>query len=207
VSAIKSTPRAASPKFAASRLADQSRHAWMDDPDLACADDDTLFFHPEGERGGVRRRRAEKAKAVCRTCPFADACRDLARTNREPYGTWGGESEDERQAWLTGKPIPQPQPRQPRVRTIEQRPALVVALVVVPPPAVARARECIIAPEVIEHLRLLVEAGATRRQIAEAAALSPGQVGKILRGEFAAIRRGTAAALLSVRVRSEEAAA
>lgn len=27
------------------------------------------FFHPEGERGGSRRRRDERAKAICQDCP------------------------------------------------------------------------------------------------------------------------------------------
>ncbi len=36
----------------------------------ACRDMDTeLFFHPEGERGSTRRRRAEAAKAICASCP------------------------------------------------------------------------------------------------------------------------------------------
>src|SRR5665647_3589799 len=31
--------------------------------------DPTLFFHPEGERGSARRRRADAAKAICQGCP------------------------------------------------------------------------------------------------------------------------------------------
>lgn len=67
----------------------------------ACRDaDDTLFFHPEGERGSTRRRRAEAAKAICRSCPVMMRCRDEARARREAFGTWGGESQFERGKWL-----------------------------------------------------------------------------------------------------------
>ena len=60
------------------------------------------FFHPEGERGGTRRRRAEAAKAVCATCPVIQECREHALRVREPYGVWGGLSEDDRLSILSG---------------------------------------------------------------------------------------------------------
>ena len=60
--------------------------------------DPTLFFHPEGERGSARRKRAEAAKAICATCPVIDACREHSLKVREPYGVWGGLSEEERAA-------------------------------------------------------------------------------------------------------------
>lgn len=67
----------------------------------SCRDvDDTLFFHPEGERGGARRRRAEAAKAICAGCPVLMQCREQALAVREPYGIWGGLSEEERTAIL-----------------------------------------------------------------------------------------------------------
>lgn len=56
----------------------------------------SAFFHPEGERGGARRRRVEAAKAVCARCPVIEACREHALRVREPYGVWGGLSEEER---------------------------------------------------------------------------------------------------------------
>jgi len=62
--------------------------------------DPTLFFHPEGERGSARRRRAEAAKAICQACPVLQQCRTHALAVREPYGVWGGISEDERSAIL-----------------------------------------------------------------------------------------------------------
>lgn len=67
----------------------------------ACRDaDDTLFFHPYGETGPAKRSRIADAKAICAKCPMAQICRDQARERREQHGTWGGESEDERVAWL-----------------------------------------------------------------------------------------------------------
>ena len=59
--------------------------------------DPTIFFHPEGERGPRRRARDAAAQAVCATCPVIDACRQHALTVREPYGVWGGMTEDDRE--------------------------------------------------------------------------------------------------------------
>lgn len=56
------------------------------------------FFHPEGERGGARRRRDEAARALCLECPVIRECRAHALAVREPYGVWGGMTEDEREA-------------------------------------------------------------------------------------------------------------
>lgn len=61
------------------------------------------FFHPEGERGTARRSRADAAKDVCRTCPVLLACRRHALTVREPYGIWGGLTEEERAAVYAGR--------------------------------------------------------------------------------------------------------
>jgi WhiB family redox-sensing transcriptional regulator len=52
--------------------------------------DPAVFFHPEGER--------DAAKAVCAGCPVVQQCREHALTVREPYGVWGGMTEDEREA-------------------------------------------------------------------------------------------------------------
>ena len=80
-----------------SRLPGPVMDLWEWQYDGACREaDPTLFFHPEGERGAARRRRAEAAKAVCATCPVIDQCREHSLTVREPYGVWGGMSEDER---------------------------------------------------------------------------------------------------------------
>ena len=66
--------------------------------------DPAVFFHPEGERGPARRRRDEAAKAVCASCPVMRECREHALTVREPYGVWGGMTEQEREAgYVTAK--------------------------------------------------------------------------------------------------------
>ena len=68
----------------------------------ACRDmEPTMFFHPEGERGAARRRRAEAAKAICADCPVLTECREHALRVREPYGVWGGLSEEERLSLVT----------------------------------------------------------------------------------------------------------
>ena len=63
----------------------------------ACRDlPSEMFFHPDGERGPRRRNRENSAKAVCATCPVLLACRAHALAVQEPYGIWGGLSEDDR---------------------------------------------------------------------------------------------------------------
>ncbi|WP_372594852.1 WhiB family transcriptional regulator [Actinotalea sp.] len=85
-----------------SRLPGPVMDLWEWQYDGACREaEPALFFHPEGERGSARRRRAEAAKAVCATCPVLQQCREHALTVREPYGVWGGMSEDERAAALS----------------------------------------------------------------------------------------------------------
>jgi WhiB family redox-sensing transcriptional regulator len=64
--------------------------------------DPTLFFHPEGERGPSRRNRDAAAKAICAGCPVIQQCRQHALAVREPYGVWGGLTEDEREAIYSG---------------------------------------------------------------------------------------------------------
>ncbi len=67
----------------------------------ACRDlDPEAFFHPDGERGPRRRNRENAAKAVCARCPVIAACRAHALAVQEPYGIWGGLSEDDRTAIL-----------------------------------------------------------------------------------------------------------
>ena len=70
----------------------------------ACRDlDMAMFFHPDGERDPARGRRVATAKQVCAACPVIEQCRNWARSVGEPYGVWGGESEDERRALLAGR--------------------------------------------------------------------------------------------------------
>ena len=64
----------------------------------ACrGEDPDTFFHPEGERGPAREARERAAKAVCATCPVLTQCAAHALAVREPYGVWGGMSEDDRE--------------------------------------------------------------------------------------------------------------
>jgi len=71
--------------------------AWEWQQDAACRDLPTeMFFHPDGERGPNRRNRVNAAKAVCATCPVIQACRKQALQLHEPYGIWGGMSEEDR---------------------------------------------------------------------------------------------------------------
>lgn len=58
--------------------------------------DPDLFFHPEGERGTSRSKRDLDAKAICRSCPVLLQCAAHALRVREPYGVWGGMTEDDR---------------------------------------------------------------------------------------------------------------
>lgn len=62
--------------------------------------DSSLFFHPEGERGAARSAREAAAKEVCGRCPVRAECATHALTVREPYGVWGGLTEDEREEMM-----------------------------------------------------------------------------------------------------------
>ena len=85
-----------------SRLPGPVMDRWEWQYDGLCREMDTeLFFHPEGERGGTRRRRAEAAKAICMQCPVLDQCREYALASHEPYGVWGGMSEEERRDYIS----------------------------------------------------------------------------------------------------------
>jgi WhiB family redox-sensing transcriptional regulator len=70
---------------------------------LCRGEDPNIFFHPEGERGPARANREAAAKAVCAACPVKVQCAAHALAVREPYGVWGGLSEDEREAIYAGR--------------------------------------------------------------------------------------------------------
>lgn len=59
-----------------------------------------VFFHSDNERGAARAGRIARAKEVCRSCPVVAECRAHALAVREPYGIWGGLSEEDREALL-----------------------------------------------------------------------------------------------------------
>lgn len=84
-----------------SRLPGPIMELWQWQYQGACRDKETeQFFHPEGERGGTRRRRAAAAKAICMTCPVLEQCREYALRAHEPYGVWGGMTEEERRDYI-----------------------------------------------------------------------------------------------------------
>ena len=58
--------------------------------------DNDTFFHPPDERIKARADRIAAAKTICRHCPAIKACREHALSVREPYGIWGGLSEEKR---------------------------------------------------------------------------------------------------------------
>ena len=69
----------------------------------ACRNEDpVLFFHRDGERGPERRQREAHAKVICSGCPVIRECAEHALAAREPYGVWGGMTEDDRQAGYVG---------------------------------------------------------------------------------------------------------
>ena len=55
-----------------------------------------LFFLDDGEKGAVKRRKIELAKRVCKACPVINECTQHALSLPEPYGVWGGMSEEDR---------------------------------------------------------------------------------------------------------------
>ena len=81
------------------RLPGPNTDFWDWQLDAMCRDmDSNIFYHPDGERGTSRERRVATAKAICASCPVLTQCREHALTVREPYGIWGGMSEEEREA-------------------------------------------------------------------------------------------------------------
>ncbi len=87
-----------------SRLPGPLAHRWTWQIEGSCRELDTdAFFHPEGERGTARRDRALAAKEVCGSCPVIIQCRRHALGVREPYGVWGGLTEEEREAVYAGR--------------------------------------------------------------------------------------------------------
>jgi WhiB family redox-sensing transcriptional regulator len=87
-----------------SRLPGPVADVWEWQYQGACRDvDSAVFFHPEGERGPSREARDRAAKAICATCPVIRECATHALAVREPYGVWGGLTEDEREAIYRGR--------------------------------------------------------------------------------------------------------
>lgn len=55
-----------------------------------------IFFYSERERGPRRAQRERIAKSICVSCPVIAQCREQALRLAEPYGIWGGLTEEER---------------------------------------------------------------------------------------------------------------
>ncbi|MET0967056.1 MAG: WhiB family transcriptional regulator [Nakamurella sp.] len=84
-----------------SRLPEPNVDYWNWQLAAACRGmDSSTFFHPPEERNLARKQRIEQAKAICRACPAITECLAHALRVQEPYGIWGGQSEDERAALL-----------------------------------------------------------------------------------------------------------
>lgn len=79
------------------RLPSPVAENWDWQRDAACRGMDVeVFYHPPAERRSTKQRRIEQAKTICAGCPVLEQCRRQALTTREPYGVWGGLSEEDR---------------------------------------------------------------------------------------------------------------
>ncbi|GAA1240218.1 hypothetical protein GCM10009665_33850 [Kitasatospora nipponensis] len=82
-----------------SRLPGAFEHRWHWQLLAACRGaDDSLFFHPAGERNPAHDDRDAAAKTVCARCPVRAACLEHALRTDERYGIWGGLTAEERAA-------------------------------------------------------------------------------------------------------------
>lgn len=81
----------------AHRLPSATQDDWEWQYEGLCVTLDTdLFFAPFNERGEAKRVREQEAVQVCARCPVLVRCREHALTVREPYGVWGGLTEEDR---------------------------------------------------------------------------------------------------------------
>lgn len=79
------------------RLPSATQDDWEWQYEGLCVTLDTdLFFAPFNERGEAKRVREQEAVQVCARCPVLVRCREHALTVREPYGVWGGLTEEDR---------------------------------------------------------------------------------------------------------------
>lgn len=67
----------------------------------ACRHEDPdSFFLEYLERGPSKRKKEQKAIAICNTCPVIQQCREHALRVPEIYGVWGGLTEEQRRIIL-----------------------------------------------------------------------------------------------------------
>lgn len=77
---------------------------WESLRDAACRGQGVdLFYSPDGEKGRERTARERRAKKICESCEVLMTCREIALTNHEPFGVWGGMTEKERNEYLRGE--------------------------------------------------------------------------------------------------------
>lgn len=62
----------------------------------ACLGVKNIFYPVPDESEKQRTARIAKAKAICQHCVLLEPCREFAIQIREPYGVWGGMSEEDR---------------------------------------------------------------------------------------------------------------
>lgn len=71
-----------------------------------CRDKDTeIFYLPFNSRMADKRKRIAEAKKICFSCSVREQCLQYSLENQEPYGVWGGVSEDERRVLLRRRSI------------------------------------------------------------------------------------------------------
>ncbi|MBT2388861.1 WhiB family transcriptional regulator [Streptomyces maoxianensis] len=66
---------------------------WLQE--AACRDEDPDLFFPVSTTGSGADQ-IDRAKQVCRRCPVADQCLDLALSTGQRTGVWGGTEPSER---------------------------------------------------------------------------------------------------------------
>lgn len=71
---------------AACRITDVTNYDYRDDP----------FYRQPSERLGEKAKRDRVAKQICAACPVRNRCLEVSLVSREPYGVWGGLTEEER---------------------------------------------------------------------------------------------------------------
>ena len=71
-----------------------SDNAWVKGRECTTSPD--LFFLQYNEDGDDYWIDADKAKAICVSCPVQSRCLDYAVFGREPEGIWGGKTVEER---------------------------------------------------------------------------------------------------------------
>lgn len=92
------------PQQPLARVPDDSTWDWQA-RGLCLTADNGDFFHPQNERGLARIRRDRRAKAICADCAVRIECADYAIRAHEPYGIWGGLTEEEREQIYSRIPL------------------------------------------------------------------------------------------------------